>query len=60
MSATPKMINFAEKLIEQCGYDINDYDLQAMTFQEVSSLIDELKEEQGREEKGSYHARRRD
>ena len=60
MSATYKMIAFAEDLIQRCGYDLQDYDLENMSFEEVSKLIDQLKEELGMDEdKGSYHARRR-
>ncbi len=61
MPATPKMIDYAETLIEKCGYDLNDYDLGNMSFEEVSVLIDELKEELGLDaEWGGQHARRRD
>ena len=61
MPATPKMIKFAEDLIERCGYYTEDYDLEDMTFEEVSELIDELKEELGWDgDWGSYYARRRE
>jgi hypothetical protein len=55
------MIQYAEILIDKCGYHQHDYDLMNMSFEEVSSLIDELKEELGwNEERGSRHAKRRD
>ncbi len=47
MPATPAMIDYAEVLIEKCGFDINDYELDGMTYQDVSDLIDELKAELG-------------
>ena len=60
MSATYKMIAFAEDLIQRCGYDLHDYDLEDTSFGEVSALIDELKEELGiDQEKGGYQSRRR-
>ena len=61
MPTTPKMINYAETLIERCGYDINDYDLENMSFKEVSGLIVELREELGLDKEwGGQHARKRD
>lgn len=58
---TPKMIQYVEILIDKCGYHQHDYDLMNMSFAEVSSLIDEMKEELGwNEERGSRHAKRRD
>ena len=41
------MIEFAELLIEKCGYSLHDYDLEEMDFEDVSDLIDELKAELG-------------
>ena len=35
----------AENLLEELGYDIEDYPLSEMGKKEVSELIDELKEE---------------
>ena len=59
MPATPRMLEYAELLIEKCGFNLFDYDLENMTFQEVSDLIDELKEHLGYDEQhNSRHARR--
>jgi len=53
------MLEYAELLIEKCGCNLFDYDLENMTFQEVSDLIDELKEYLGYDEQhNSRHARR--
>ncbi|MBP2635027.1 MAG: hypothetical protein H6Q72_934 [Firmicutes bacterium] len=45
--ATPKMIEYAQGLIGQLGYDLDDYDFNNMTFEQVRELIDELKDERG-------------
>lgn len=42
---TKRMIDFATKLINELGYDIDSYDFDRMSFSEVSELIDELKKE---------------
>jgi hypothetical protein len=42
---TDAMIRFAKILINQLGYDPDDYDFDNMTFAECSNLIDELKAE---------------
>lgn len=44
---TDRMIEFAELLIEKCGYRLDEYCLEEMDFEEVSDLIDELKAELG-------------
>ena len=44
---TPKMIEYATQLINELGYDPDDYNFDSMDFQKVSSLIDELKNERG-------------
>ncbi|MEN6414362.1 MAG: hypothetical protein ABFC84_16615 [Veillonellales bacterium] len=44
---TAKQIEFATELLQQLGYDPDDYDFSSMDFQEVSKLIDELKDERG-------------
>lgn len=45
--ATPRMIIYAEGLLEQLGYDLDDYDFDNMTFEQVRDLINELKRERG-------------
>lgn len=44
---TAKMIDFATSLLEQLGYDRDEYDFDNMTFEQVRDLIDELKDERG-------------
>lgn len=44
---TEKMVNFAKTLIDQLGYDQDDYDFDRMSFEECKNLIDELKDERG-------------
>ena len=43
--ASDSQVKYAESLIQQLGYDVDDYDLQNMTSWEISELIDDLKEE---------------
>ena len=45
--ATAKMVEFAQDLIDQLGYDPEDYDFDFMTFEQVRDLINELKDERG-------------
>ncbi len=57
--ASPKSIQYARDLIEECGYDEEDYDLDNMGQREISELIDQLKEELGHDEQwGGYESRR--
>lgn len=44
-SATRAQVMYAENLLEELGYDIEDYPLSEMGKKEVSELIDDLKEE---------------
>lgn len=44
-SATRAQVMYAENLLEELGYDIDDYPLSEMSKWEVSELIDELKDE---------------
>lgn len=44
-SATRAQVMYAENLLEELGYDIEDYPLSEMSKREASKLIDELKEE---------------
>ena len=43
--ATQRQIEYATNMIVELGYDINDYDLESMSKQSISILIDDLKEE---------------
>ena len=43
--ATRVQISYAEKLLRDLWYDIEDYPLWEMGKKEVSELIDELKDE---------------
>ena len=43
--ATQSQIKYAKILIQQLGYDLENYDLENMTGWEISNLIGELKEE---------------
>ena len=43
--ATKAQIAYAEKLLRDLGYDIEDYPLSEMGKREASKLIDELKDE---------------
>ena len=43
--ATKAQIMYAEALLRELGYDIDDYPLSEMSKQEVSKLIDDLKDE---------------
>lgn len=45
--ATQRMIDFALDLINQLGYDPDEYDFDSMTFEQVRDLINELKDERG-------------
>ena len=47
---TVQQIRYAEDLLRKLGYDLDDYDLEHMTREEVSELIDELKQEWGSED----------
>ncbi|MEN6414711.1 MAG: hypothetical protein ABFC84_18395 [Veillonellales bacterium] len=44
---TAKQIEYATELLQQLGYDPEKYDFGSRDFQEVSKLIDELKDERG-------------
>lgn len=43
--ATKAQIMYAEALLCELGYDLDDYPLSEMSKQEVSELIDDLKDE---------------
>ena len=43
--ATKAQILYAEALLRELGYDLDDYPLSDMSKQEVSKLIDDLKDE---------------
>jgi hypothetical protein len=45
MKATMEQIKYATDLLRKLGYDVADYDFEKMTREEVSELIDELKDE---------------
>ena len=45
MKPTMEQIKYATDLLRKLGYDVDDYDFDRMTAQEVSELIDELKQE---------------
>lgn len=45
--ATPKMIEYAQALILELGYDLDNYDFDLMDFEEVRELINDLKQERG-------------
>jgi hypothetical protein len=42
---TYKMLNYIKSLIEQCGYDEDDYKLIELSYEEASILIDQLKDD---------------
>lgn len=42
---TYKMINYIKSLIEQCGYDEDDYKITELSYEEASLLIDQLKDD---------------
>lgn len=44
---TAKMIDYANSLLDQLGYNPDEYDFDNMTFEQVRDLIDELKGERG-------------
>lgn len=43
--ATKAQIMYAEALLRELGYDLEDYPVEDMSKQQVSELIDELKDE---------------
>mgnify|MGYP000982699901 CR=1 FL=1 len=43
--ATKAQIMYAEALLRELGYDVDDYPLLDMDRQELSELIDDLREE---------------
>lgn len=43
--ATEAQKEYIESLVEKCGYDISDYDLDNLSSIEASRLIDDLKED---------------
>lgn len=45
--ATQKQINYAKKLIEELGYDLDDYELEKMTHGEMINLLGDLQQELG-------------
>lgn len=44
-AATYGQVGYAKKLLDELGYDADDYDFDNMTYWEVAKLIEELKEE---------------
>lgn len=47
-SPSQAQIDFATDLLEQLGYDVDDYNLSQMNRDEISALIKELLEERGK------------
>ena len=45
MSATAGQIEYATSLLEQLGYDVDEYNLDSMDVWEIGKLIGELKDE---------------
>ena len=45
MQSTQAQIEYARLLINELGYDLDDYDLQSMGKGQISNLIGELKAE---------------
>ena len=45
MPATQKQIDYAKKLIEELGYDLDDYELEKMTRGEMINLLGDLQQE---------------
>jgi hypothetical protein len=45
--ATKPQIDYILTLLDELGYDPDDYKLDSMAYQEASNLIDELKSELG-------------
>lgn len=45
--ATEAQIRYAKKLLNDLGYDVDDYDFDVMTRKDVSELIDNLSDELG-------------
>lgn len=43
--ATKAQIAYAQALLRELGYDLDDYAVEDMSKQEASKLIDELKDE---------------
>nr|DAI52793.1 MAG TPA: Protein of unknown function (DUF3072) [Caudoviricetes sp.] len=43
--ATNAQIVYAQDLLRELGYDLEDYPVENMSKQQVSELIDELKDE---------------
>jgi hypothetical protein len=43
--ATKAQIVYAQDLLRELGYDLEDYPVEDMSKQQVSELIDELKDE---------------
>jgi len=43
--ATQAQIQYATDLLDKLGYDVEEYDLNSMTKDEISELIRELKDE---------------
>ena len=43
--ATAAQIEYAQDLINKLGYDLDWYDLEAMSRSQISRLIDELRDE---------------
>ena len=58
LEATEAQIRYAKKLLEDLGYDSNDYDFDVMNRSDISELIDELKNELGVKENGQCKAER--
>lgn len=44
---TQPMIDYATDLLEQLGYDPDEYDFDKMSYERVAELIDELRDERG-------------
>jgi len=45
MKPTASQIKYARDLLRKLGYDVDEYDFDHMTKDEVSELIDELNQE---------------
>ena len=43
--ATQKQIDYAKKLIDELGYDLDDYELEKMTLGEMINLLGDLQQE---------------
>lgn len=48
MKPTAAQIKYAKDLLKKLGYDLDNYDFDTMTKEEISELITELKNEWGK------------